>query len=360
MDATWHYAVVVGIDKYPKIEHGDRDLRCPIRDAERMTDWLTSSQGGNIPPERVTLLTRTVPPDRHPPAPVFDEINTAILDAAEDFVKRRKKQSPSAVVQRSAWEKSRFYFYLSGHGMDGEGDDAALITANASSNSLNHISTRQVLNRLKQDHVYAEIVIFADCCRDLAPVPIQTLPWNLSRFYGFDDPRLPRTFAAFASHNRTSAYEPPANSPIKYSLFTQALIEGMEGAAPGNSVNSGNLKRYLLVRVPSLAQSANQVDQYPEFLGDDDIEFGANSKSYQVNLKANATSVFATAAAVDAVEIDRGLVRSRVTFATVASGQFQGKLPTGFYAIVDSGADPMQSISVHSLRVLGEDVNERI
>jgi uncharacterized caspase-like protein len=360
LESTWHYAVVVGIDQYPKIENGELNLRCPIKDAERMHEWLTARQGGNIPSERAVLLTRTMPPDRRPPAPIFDEINSAILDAAADFVKRRKKMLPTEVARRAAWQKSRFYFYLSGHGMDGEGDDAALITANATTDSLNHISTRQVLNRLKQEHVYAEIVIFADCCRELAAVPVQVLPWNLSKYAGFNDPRLPKIFVALASRNRTSAFEPPESSPIKNSLFTQGLIEGLEGGVPGNSVNSGNLKRFLLARVPQLAQMTAKPDQYPELLGDDDIEFGSTSKSYQVTLTAQTNSAFAGMPAVDAVEMIGGVVRTRVTFPAGAGRRFEGKLPTGYYAIVPSGTDPLQSTAVHALRVLGEDVNEHI
>jgi len=138
VDTTWHYAVVVGIDKYPAIEAGRYDLKCPIEDALRMQEWLSSRHGGNLD-GRVTTLTRTIPAGRPPPAPVLDEINKAIIDCAKDFVSRRTKALKTEAARKAAWQTSRLYFYTSGHGMDGEGDDLALITANASLESLNHI-----------------------------------------------------------------------------------------------------------------------------------------------------------------------------------------------------------------------------
>jgi uncharacterized caspase-like protein len=360
LDTTWHYGVVVGIDQYPKIEDGKLDLHCPIEDARRIQEWLTSHQGGNLASERVTTLTRTVPPGRPPPAPIFDEINAAILSCAADFLKRRRQVLSTEVQRKSAWQRSRFYFYISGHGMDGDGDDAVLITANATPDSLNHISTRNVLNRLKQDRVFGEIVIFADCCRELAAVPVQALPWNLSKYAGYNDPRLPRIFAAFASRNRTSAFEPPPDSPIKNSLFTQALLEGLEGGTPGNTVNSDNLKRFLYSRVPKLAEQTSKPDQYPEIIGDDDIEFGSTSKSYRVTLKARPGSIFDGASAVDAIQMEGGMLRARVTLPASAAHRFEGTLPTGYYAVVATGDDPLQSTTVHALRVVGEDVIESI
>src|SRR5271165_1672451 len=128
LDTTWHYAVVVGIDEYPRIENGKRNLQCPLKDAEQMQAWLTSPQGGNLDPSRVKVLTRTLPAGRNPPVPVLDEINSAILDCADDFLDRRKTSLPDEATRKKAWQNSRFYFYISGHGMDGDGDDAVLIT----------------------------------------------------------------------------------------------------------------------------------------------------------------------------------------------------------------------------------------
>jgi uncharacterized caspase-like protein len=359
-DTAWHYAVVVGIDQYPAIDNGRYDLSCPLLDAQRMEDWLTSKQGGNIDPARVKVLTRSIPKGRNPPVPVFDEINKAILECAEDFVDRRKQELPSEAARKAAWQTSRLYLYISGHGMDGDGDDAVLITANATRSSMNHISTRNVVNRLKTGKVFAELIVLADCCRDLSGVNVQDLPWDLRNYMGYNDPILPRTFIAYASRNRKKAFEVPSGAAIQNSIFTQALLEGLEGGVSGTCVESRNLERFLYNYVPKLAEQYKLPDQNPEIRADPDIVFWQNSKSYQVELTAKAGSAFDGLPSVDVVEMEKGVVRSRVTLNATAPNVFKGTLPTGFYAAVPTGGDPMTGAPVSAFSVLGKDTNERI
>src|SRR5262249_12684820 len=359
-DTTWHYAVVVGIDEYPQIDNGNYNLRCPLEDARRMEQWLTSPQGGNLDASRVKVLTRTVPPGRQPPVPVFDEINSAILDCAAEFVQRRKNTLPNEAARKAAWKESRFYFYISGHGMDGEGDDSVLITANATRMSMNHISTRNVLNALKTDKVFGELVVLTDCCRDLAGVIVQALPWDLRNYAGYNDPVLPRTFVARASRNRQKAYEPPPGASIKNSIFTQALLEGLQGGVPGNTVDSKNLENFLYNYVPKLATGLSSPEQNPEINADPGIVFVHSSKSYKVTLTARSGSAFAGQTAVDVLEMERAAVRSRVTLPATAPDVFTGALPTGFYAVVPEGGDPMAGALVHPLSVIGKDTDETI
>jgi uncharacterized caspase-like protein len=360
LDATWHYAVVVGIDQYPRIDNGNYDLRCPLEDARQMERWLTSPQGGNLDTSRVKVLTRTIPAGRNPPVPVLDEVNSAILDCAAEFVDRRKKTLPNDAARKKAWQNSRFYFYISGHGMDGDADDAVLITANASRDSLNHISTRNVLKRLKKDKVFGELVVLADCCRDLASVDVQDLPWDLRNYAGFNDPVLPRSFVAYASRHRKKAYEPPPGASIQNSIFTQALLEGLQGGVAGNKVDSKSLEKFLYNCVPDLAKKSSKPDQNPEIKADPDIVFVQISKSYQINLTPRPGSAFAGLTAVDVLETDQATVRSRVTLPAAASGVFTGTLPTGFYITVPEGGDPMAGSPFHAFRVLGEDKDETI
>lgn len=356
----WHYAVVVGIDQYPRIDSGKRDLRCPVKDAERMEAWLTSPQGGNIDASRVKVLTRTMPTGRQPPVPVFDEINSAVLDTVVEFVDRRKTTLPDEAARKAAWQQSRFYFYISGHGMDGAGDDAVLITANATRASMNHISTRNVLNRLKTDKVFAELIVLADCCRDMSGVQVQDLPWDLKPYAGYNSKGLPRSFVAHASRNRKQAFEPPATSPIANSIFTHALLEGLEGGVAAAEVDSKSLENFLYNYVPKVAADASISEQDPEIRADPGIVFVKNSKDYQVRLTARAGSPFAGVAAVDALVMTAAAVTSRKTLAAISPGVFSGKLETGYYAIVPVGGDPMAGCPVHAVRVLGKDTDESI
>jgi hypothetical protein len=210
---------------------------------------------------------------------------------------RRKKELPNDAARKAAWQTSRFYFYTSGHGIGGEGDDTALITANATRASLNHISTRHVLNELKKEKVFGELVVFADCCRELAGVNVQPLPWDLREYRGYNDDVLPRAFIAYASRNRKQAFEPPADSPIKNSFFTQALLKGLEGGAPGHQVDSKSLENFLYNYVPTLAPNQN-----PDIKADPGIIFVQTSRSYQIMLTADRKSPFARHRSIDVVD----------------------------------------------------------
>jgi len=354
-DNPWHYAVVVGIDQYPRIDAGSYDLKCPIRDAETVSGWLTSAQGGNLAPERVATLTRTIPAGRSPPVPVYDEINSAILGCVDDFLTRRNKELSNETERKKAWKMSRFYFYISGHGMAGDGDDAVLITANATRKTLNNISTRNVLLKLKNEKVFGELVVLADCCRELAAAEVQTLPWDLAEYRGYNDPILPRSFVAYASRNRKRAFEPPPGSAVMTSIFTRALIEGLEGGVPGNEVESKSLENFLYNYVPKLAEQLGTPPQNPEIRSDPGIIFVQTSKSYRVTLRAAAGSPFAALGSINAVETQGKLVRSRYTLNSSAPGVFTGTLPTGFYLAVASGADPFAGAPHFAFSVLGQD-----
>jgi uncharacterized caspase-like protein len=360
LDTTWHYAVIVGIDKYPRIDSGNLDLGCPMEDARQMEAWFTSPQGGNMDAARVKVLTRAIPVGRNPPVPVFDEINTAILECVTAFVNDRKTRFPDKEAQKTAWQNSRFYFYISGHGMDGDGSDAVLITANATRTSMNHISTRNVLNRLKKDKVFGELVVLADCCRELAGVDVQDLPWDLRNYSGFNDPVLPRVFVAYASRNRKQAFEPPTGACVQNSIFTQVLLEGLQGGVSGNEVNSENLGKFLYTCVPELAKRLTGSDQNPEITADPGIVFLQTTKDYNVTLTAQPGSVFAALPDVDALVMVQAAVQSRTTLSSTAPGVFSGRLETGFYAIVPPAGDPMAGCPVHALSVLGKDTNESI
>jgi uncharacterized caspase-like protein len=358
LDTTWHYAVVVGIDKYPRIAPPVDDLRCPVEDARAMAEWLTSPQGGNLDPSRVKVLTRILPTVRNPPVPVLDEITSAILDSAEEFVDRRKQTLPNEAARKAAWQKSRFYFYVSGHGMDGAGDDAVLITANATRSSMNHISSRNVLNRFKEDKVFGELVVLADCCRELAGVAVQDLPWDLRNYAGYNDRFLPRVFIAHASRNRKKAFEPKPPNPN--SVFTQALLEGLKGGVRGSEVHSKNLTDFLYNYLPKLTKDFELPDQDPDIKADPGIVFLNASKEYRVTLTAKAGSAFAGLPSVDAVVIEQAAVKSRVILLATAPGVFAGTLETGYYAIVPPGCDPMAGSPVHPLSVFGKDTDETI
>jgi hypothetical protein len=120
-----HFAVCVGINHYPEF----RPLNGAENDAIRFSKWLLNPDEGGLP---------------------ADQVETILLDPGEDRSRlHRLNAKPSrdqvfhwlSVFQRRfkqrldddpyAWDTSRLYIYLSGHGLSSDIQDAALLLANA-------------------------------------------------------------------------------------------------------------------------------------------------------------------------------------------------------------------------------------
>jgi hypothetical protein len=83
-----HYAVVVGINRYP----GIRDLQAARRDAEDFANWLRDPSGGALPDDddhiiEVPASTDEEVLDTHPPTPV-DPVDKAAAERLGDFLQR--------------------------------------------------------------------------------------------------------------------------------------------------------------------------------------------------------------------------------------------------------------------------------
>src|SRR3989337_3461357 len=105
-----HYAVVVGINRYP----GIGDLSGARADAEALGEWLRDPDGGGLPASNVKTVSVTETEEAgfagaRGARPTRDEIDYALQDV-RDAVRTKLG------ADQQLWEKTRLSLYVAGHG----------------------------------------------------------------------------------------------------------------------------------------------------------------------------------------------------------------------------------------------------
>jgi hypothetical protein len=254
-----HFAVCVGINHYPEF----RPLNGAENDAIRFSKWLLNPDEGGLP---------------------ADQVETILLDPGEDRSRlHRLNAKPSrdqvfhwlSVFQRRfkqrldddpyAWDTSRLYIYLSGHGLSSDIQDAALLLANAGPDMLGeNISCARLITYFGNSQYFKELVVFADCCRerakefDLGAIPLTPAKNNFGRMRtllgcatGFGD---------LAFEDSASAAPAPDGDPDEArGFFTQALMEcltaGSADPDDADGMDSNELGMRVTKRVLELTKS---------------------------------------------------------------------------------------------------------
>jgi uncharacterized caspase-like protein len=224
-----HYAVVVGINRYPGIS----DLSGARADADQFAAWLTDPEGGALPDENVKRVSVSEDDEaRYDSAdaarPTGDEVDTALKHVRNGLLQKLE-------VDPTLWEESRIYLYFAGHGFAPQGGEGALFLANAERDLLSrNLELAEYRRWCTTCAFFREVIVFADCCR--------TRIRNYVRGFG---PRLDECPApwngksstyviGFGSTLGNPTYELPvaADDNDARGYFTGALLEGLRGAAP--------------------------------------------------------------------------------------------------------------------------------
>ena len=252
-----HYAVVVGVNHYP----GFRPLNFARGDALAFSEWLADSDGGALPQENIKCV---LDPEDDPADSTLNAHPMAneVYHWIDQF---KEKMQEALRNDASLYDHSRLYLYFSGHGIASKATDTALLAANADSNTLGyHISCSVLKDYFMEAEIFNELVIFADCCRDLTrSVDPAAVPWNRVQPKG----RSVVYNLGYATSYGYKAYEPQANdggaqdegpeldADEKRGYFTRALLDGLRGDAFENGVVSHlSLQKHLESRVPFLVR----------------------------------------------------------------------------------------------------------
>lgn len=254
-----HYAVVVGINRYPAIS----DLQAARGDAVRFRDWLIDSKGGDVPEDNVTLVTATAEQERTADfmsaVPTRENVDQALYRA--NIAVQRAIEARPEEEWEAARQRTRLYFFLAGHGFMTPPNSTALLMANAAFDLLgNHLAVGQYLDWYESSSPFREIVCFADCCR--------TSSGNGSMF-PFGPPFTTTAaalekvdcFVGYATSQGDPAYEQQNADPdLARGHFTTALLDGLGGRSANRKglITSDSLADYVVrhVEVPEVVADA--------------------------------------------------------------------------------------------------------
>ena len=244
------YALVVGIDEYPKY----RPLKGAVRDAKDFAKWLCDEpHGGGLPPGNC----KTVYSAKTPLSPLQDQIDEGLEEIFSSI--------PKGKLAR------RLYLYFSGHGMAETNLITDLCLANWAEKFPNRaLNAEDYLEALMKLGKFEQVVILLDCCRVRLVAVQGHAPDFIVPTPGRDTPKV-RYFLANATEFLNSSYEAATQNkaddgePIVRGYFTRALMAALRGEAaiPSGGVPASCLKNYLEDKVPILA-SKDGYTQDPE------------------------------------------------------------------------------------------------
>lgn len=251
-----HYGVVVGITHYPG---GYDTLTGPKNDAIKFADWLTDPHQGGLPPKNVHELLTPVPPpgERSSAKPIKRLIDEAIWDVCQDL-NAALNEVPEH-VRPSLRDASRLYVFVAGHGVMPGGGAVALLDARATPGWQSNIELGSYLEHFVRDGSFAEVCIFADCCRidsllvnpglpefDVPAEPGDTVEYILAMACGANGLALEETAATIAPDDRRGH-------------FSRALLEGLKGGAADPEtglVTKGALTNYVDIALDRHSRTA--------------------------------------------------------------------------------------------------------
>jgi len=210
-------ALVIGIAHYPWLN----ELQGPAEDAKRVADWLRTH--GGLPDANVKLIVSQKETEGQP---ILDDIDKAF---------------EQIFASATAWKTARrLYVYFAGHGCSREIKHLSLLMANANLDYLNRAMNATQYREALAQRLFPEQVYMFDCCRNYDRRSIGRVPdWT------FDEsiPPLQDSIQVvlYAAGFTEYANERHLIYNHRRGLFTEALIEGLKGAAATGGLRGGGI-----------------------------------------------------------------------------------------------------------------------
>jgi hypothetical protein len=272
-DQPKDYAIVVGIDAYPRYGAKGKNLKGAVRDAENFHQWLLDTEtGGGLAPENTRLITSAA---GDPMA-----LTQITVDLALDDLWQKA---------RDAGGGRRFYFFFSGHGQSVVGADAVTYDQSLCLPQWSQTMPHAALNADSYPNVvqtcmpFREVVMFLDCCR-VPAIKVRAINSTVGCTAPLDGFDTVDKMVFFAAEPMRRAFEgaldeagdagdaagdsdPVAEEAAEveaHGYFSTALIEGLKMGSdrPGGGIDAEALWRYLDYRVPQLADAKGR-RQFP-------------------------------------------------------------------------------------------------
>lgn len=339
-----HYAIVVGINRYPGIS----DLDGARADADQFAAWLTDPDGGRLPAANVKRVGVSAADEAgfataHTARPTNVEIDYALQDITTGL-------KAQLAADPGCWEQSRIYFYAAGHGFAPQGGEGALFLANAEPDALARNIELAEYRRWCTSCAWArEVIVFADCCRTRIRTAARGFAPQLNECAAPWNGKASTWLIGFGSNFGNPTYElaAPGSDDQARGYFTAALLEGLRGGAPrdpSGALTAATLSGY----VKALVAERTRDQPYPQdadIVGPlaSDIQFGTT----QPPPKRNVTLVLPAGYAGPAKIVKDG--RELATW-DGKSAEWQVALEDGLYE-ADGGAFANSGL----FKVAGED-----
>jgi uncharacterized caspase-like protein len=361
-----HFAVCVGIDRYPGFP--GRDLTSAARDARSFRDWLVSTAGGALPEANVALVTV------EPNVP-FGGVGDArpkmheVLQALDAFNERIRAH---VAVNPEDWARTRMYIYAAGHGVAIPNGEGALLMADAKPQLLGfNVDLSMYADWYLRCGLVAEVVVFVDCCREVADgMPPGVVLFQQCRF-----PQQKGTarLIAYASRWGEQAWEPIDDPNLARGYFTQALIDGLNGAAEEaetRQVTAASLATYVAQAVEE--KTRPPVAPYPqraEMPVDLAVRLVLRDAPSDPDPAAPAEPRPAPAVHTATIRFPAGFageVTVRAGDGTehgrwrAAEGEWRISLPDSFYEVVPEPAGSVQFAGNGLFKLVGADVDVQL
>lgn len=264
-------AVVIGIRRYADAAPDGwiTNLNGPDNDADAVAAWLRRPDGGGLPAQNVTTVRSADLPDPFPDADSAGPHQRAVENAL-DAVARL----PTTAFE-DQFAGRRLYVYVSGHGYAKQRDEAALVTAEASRGRPLNVLVTSWVDWFWNAGRFKEYVLWVDTCATRAPLaylkPCDRTPEQSQ------NAAAGRLFTAFAAGFDKVAVENEMPDGRWHSVFTYALLKGLNGGARA-PITTSSLRDYLTNAMPSFMRADQvgngRVAKEPAFGRTDEIVFG--------------------------------------------------------------------------------------
>lgn len=246
-----HYAIVIGIDKYPQL----RALRGSGRDATQFALWLKAEDCGGLPEENIFLITS---PPKFPENP-FDA--RPVSFQIDDALTRIGLTKPGRIG-------GRLYFYFAGHGFGPTFDDVGMLMANAAEERLGfsyNIGLRPFRIFLRQTEAFDEIIFILDCCRD-PEISVDTSKPGIKPGTVSSGVKVRDFVMMAAAYGEKAFQKKDVDTGEPRGVLTKALLDGLkkpEGADGLGRFTAASIFTYVSNQVMNIAQDP-QLKQQPK------------------------------------------------------------------------------------------------
>ena len=158
---TDHFAIVIGLSRYPRLADPPPDLHGPENDADAVCAWLTDPSGGALPETNIKVVRSGAfgaPPTG---APTRDDLEEAFL-WLDGLAKRNQEEDGKGRVVGH-----RLFLYAAGHGFSPRFRQGCLLAGNAAEEQYSaNVFPSAWIEWLQDAGYFRECVLWLDCCMD--------------------------------------------------------------------------------------------------------------------------------------------------------------------------------------------------